>query len=367
MYPQNQSIPERDPSFLLLLFRSDNRYHTCPVENINIEVIKSITDHRKRLSIHFTFSTSFITMAKKKSKAVKKQNSPASKAKEERVTMKALEEMSDSEDDEAVPESQWTTKAKNLRQEIEGGKFDKLLGVLEKANGEEDEFEEDSLGSSEDDEEVAEVKDEAMEEEEEDQKSESEEEESENVETTEAAEADGGDDNPSEEEEEEDSDEDEEDDKLKRLAKNNQINSKALGIVTAELAASHANLPWAETYHVFPATPLPFGQKADEDGSPMDIHDDLKREVAFYNCALEAVHDARSRCKEANIPFSRPEDFFAEMIKTDGKLKKLTMNNAIEMHCETNLVFLDFRSYGKGEGQTHLRNKENGSCGSAKI
>lgn len=288
-------------------------------------------------------------MAKKKSKTGKKQNTAGSKkAEEERVTMKALEEMSDSSDDEAVPESQWSTKAKNLRQEIEDGKFDKVLGALKKAkeeaNGDEEEFEEDSLGSSGDEEEAAEedeeekdANDEAMknqsgEEEEEDdddedQESESEEEEPKNVkmaESAEAAEADGSDDDASKEDEEEESDD--EDDKAQRLTKNNHNNSKALTVVTAELAASHANLPWAETFHVIPATPLPFGQ-LDEDNNPLDIHDDLKREVAFYNSALEAVHDARTRCKEANIPFSRPDDFFAEMIKTDGTFKRSLDSN----------------------------------------
>ena len=51
----------------------------------------------------------------------------------------------------------------------------------------------------------------------------------------------------------------------------------------------------------------------------VDIHDDLKREVAFYDTALEAVHLARGECERAGIPFTRPDDFFAEMIKTDGE------------------------------------------------
>ena len=55
-------------------------------------------------------------------------------------------------------------------------------------------------------------------------------------------------------------------------------------------------------------------------GNPLDVHDDLKREVAFYNMALEAANMARKLCHDANVPFSRPEDFFAEMVKTDGEL-----------------------------------------------
>jgi len=56
-----------------------------------------------------------------------------------------------------------------------------------------------------------------------------------------------------------------------------------------------------------------------EEGLPIEVHDDLKREVAFYNLALEAVHAARQQCETLGMPFTRPEDFFAEMVKTDGK------------------------------------------------
>lgn len=96
-------------------------------------------------------------------------------------------------------------------------------------------------------------------------------------------------------------------------------NIKGLRSVTAHLLADKALLPWAETFDIIPSTPLPFGRKS-EDGSVIDVHDDLKREVAFYNMALEAVHDGRKKCEDSNIPFSRPEDFFAEMVKTDDHM-----------------------------------------------
>ena len=282
-------------------------------------------------------------MAKKKSKASKKEKVTQVKE-QERVTMQALDDMSDSDDDE-IPESQWTTKAKDLRQQIEDGKFDQVLGALKKAkeNGDDDEeFEEDSLGSasSDDDDDQAEGEDEdiaAKEEEDERDNEESELEsegevavvsketpaKSENAEVPaneDEAEKSDEDSDSENDEEEEDEEPNEKTENAKRLAKNNQSNSKALSVVTAELAASHSQLPWAETFEIIPPTPLPFGEKKqDDDSDPVDIHDDLKREVAFYNSALEAVHEARIKCKEAGIPFSRPEDFFAEMVKTDGK------------------------------------------------
>lgn len=110
--------------------------------------------------------------------------------------------------------------------------------------------------------------------------------------------------------------------------------SRALRIVADELEQRQSRLPWAERYDVVPATPLPFGKKDGEDddeeeaedgegGGPVDVHDDLKREVAFYNAALEATHDARTRCRDAEVPFDRPDDFFAEMVKTDDHMAKV--------------------------------------------
>eukprot|EP00536_Pseudo-nitzschia_multiseries_P002569 jgi/Psemu1/183857/e_gw1.34.165.1 len=79
-------------------------------------------------------------------------------------------------------------------------------------------------------------------------------------------------------------------------------------------------MPWAETFVIVPPTPLPFGANGDPESNPLDIHDDLKREVAFYNVALEAVNLARPKCMEAGVPFTRPDDFFAEMVKTDDHM-----------------------------------------------
>ena len=90
-------------------------------------------------------------------------------------------------------------------------------------------------------------------------------------------------------------------------------NSKALAAVLDEMTAAKKGMPWAETFDVIPSEPLPFVD------NPLDVHDDLKREVAFYNLALEAVKEARNACNDAGVPFSRPDDFFAEMVKTDGK------------------------------------------------
>jgi len=118
---------------------------------------------------------------------------------------------------------------------------------------------------------------------------------------------------------EDDSSEDEEENNDEADKQNARGNVKGLRSVTANLMADKARLPWSETFDIIPSTPLPFGREGD-DGQVISVHDDLKREVAFYNMALEAVHDGRNKCADCNIPFSRPEDFFAEMVKTDDHM-----------------------------------------------
>ncbi|EPZ31254.1 Histone deacetylase superfamily domain-containing protein, partial [Rozella allomycis CSF55] len=54
-----------------------------------------------------------------------------------------------------------------------------------------------------------------------------------------------------------------------------------------------------------------------------DIHDDIKRELAFYNQALEAAAKAREVFLANNKPFTRPDDFFAEMLKSDSHMNRV--------------------------------------------
>jgi len=267
-------------------------------------------------------------MAKKQSK---RTPSTSAKEAEDRVTLEALDAISDS-DDEEIPESQWSTKAKNLRQAIKDGRFDRLVEAFNNDEDSGSEIEEAVLDSSSSDEESNgdDQSDEVMEE---DAESVSDDDKVIDEGDEEGDSIDNGDDDKDsvkekdevKDQSDEDSDTDDEDsenednEKMKRLKTNNSNSSKALAVVTAELVAAHSQLPWAETFCIVPATPLPFGDNGDPETNPLDIHDDLKREVAFYNSALEAVNEARLKCKKAGITFSRPEDFFAEMVKTDGK------------------------------------------------
>ncbi|KAH7384323.1 eukaryotic rRNA processing protein EBP2-domain-containing protein [Phaeosphaeria sp. MPI-PUGE-AT-0046c] len=69
----------------------------------------------------------------------------------------------------------------------------------------------------------------------------------------------------------------------------------------------------------------------DEPVEITDIEDDLNRELAFYKQCLSAVKDARGKLKKEGAGFSRPADYFAEMVKSDehmGKIKQKLIDEA---------------------------------------
>jgi rRNA-processing protein EBP2 len=62
-----------------------------------------------------------------------------------------------------------------------------------------------------------------------------------------------------------------------------------------------------------------------------DPNDDLTRELEFYRICRTAATDARNLLKKEKIPFTRPSDYFAEMVKSDehmGKVKKKLYDEA---------------------------------------
>ncbi|RMD39875.1 hypothetical protein DV735_g5260, partial [Chaetothyriales sp. CBS 134920] len=54
-----------------------------------------------------------------------------------------------------------------------------------------------------------------------------------------------------------------------------------------------------------------------------DAMDDLKREAEFYNIARHATLDARAKLKAEGVPFTRPSDYFAEMVKAETHMDKV--------------------------------------------
>jgi rRNA-processing protein EBP2 len=46
-------------------------------------------------------------------------------------------------------------------------------------------------------------------------------------------------------------------------------------------------------------------------------------QVAFYQSALSAVVEGRRRLVAQGVPYKRPEDFFCDMLKSDGHMAKV--------------------------------------------
>ena len=94
------------------------------------------------------------------------------------------------------------------------------------------------------------------------------------------------------------------------------VNEAALNLKLKELQASahpDPNTAWLETLAVTAEEPLALE----------DTEDDLKRELAFYNQALAAVKVAQARFVELGVPHVRPDDYFAEMVKSDHHMNKV--------------------------------------------
>ena len=53
------------------------------------------------------------------------------------------------------------------------------------------------------------------------------------------------------------------------------------------------------------------------------VHNDFKRELLFYRQAQAAVQEALPRLKSMNISTKRPQDYFAQMAKTDEHMQKV--------------------------------------------
>lgn len=295
-------------------------------------------------------------MTGKKNKRVK--TTPPAKGKKGKKSVEAatlldeVEAMSSS--DEGSVENQnksWNAKAAALKKVIQGGDFDKILDGAD--DDDDDDSIEDVVLGDDDQQESSEEKKPAKNKgkaakkiskaaKNDDDEEAEEEDEEEDVES----------DSEKAEGEDEEEAEEEEDEEQKARDALYDANSKALRATTEELVAAKKGFPWAETFDIIPATPLPFGTVDEETGLKIDVHDDLKREVAFYDQAMEAVEEARMQCKDLNVSFTRPDDFFAEMVKSDDHMARI----------KDRLIFenkkIDAVTQRKSNREQKLRSKE---------
>ncbi|KAF3786822.1 putative rRNA-processing EBP2-like protein [Nymphaea thermarum] len=117
-----------------------------------------------------------------------------------------------------------------------------------------------------------------------------------------------------EEPEEEIDDEDEDDDEDERL-----IEPSKEAIYDAEgLRSKLADFSWPENVDWVHKLCIDF-----DPGQEIDVNDDLTRELAFYTQALEGTKQAFEKLQSMGIPFLRPPDYYAEMVKTDSHMVKV--------------------------------------------
>ena len=54
------------------------------------------------------------------------------------------------------------------------------------------------------------------------------------------------------------------------------------------------------------------------------VHNDFKRELTFYRQAQATVLEVLPRLKSMGVPTKRPEDYFAQMAKSDDHMNKVS-------------------------------------------
>jgi rRNA-processing protein EBP2 len=141
-------------------------------------------------------------------------------------------------------------------------------------------------------------------------------------------------DEDAEEQEEEDQDEeqeDEEEEEEEDIALSDvEIDSDADVVPHTKLTVNNVaalknaleriELPWSK--HSFQEhQSLTTAQKVES--QIKDIYDDTERELAFYKQALEATTEGRAKLLKLKVLFTRPQDYFAEMVKSDEHMDKL--------------------------------------------
>ena len=104
-----------------------------------------------------------------------------------------------------------------------------------------------------------------------------------------------------------------------------------------------------------PVSALPFSEHQTVSSAAQisipDVNDDLNRELAFYKQCLDAATEARTLLRKEGVLFSRPTDYFAEMVKSDdhmGKIKqKMTDEAANKKAAAEARKQRDLKKFGK--------------------
>ncbi|WVQ73112.1 hypothetical protein IAR50_002676 [Cryptococcus sp. DSM 104548] len=128
------------------------------------------------------------------------------------------------------------------------------------------------------------------------------------------------------------------------------INNKpALRLLTEQLKVT--NMPWPEH--------LVLNSKEVADCDPSD---DLSRETVFYKIALSVIPQAKKLAAKHEIPFSRPGDYYAEMVKSDEHMERIRTKLVEEASgikkSEAAKKQRDLKKFGKQIQHDKLRQRE---------
>ncbi|CAK9806512.1 Probable rRNA-processing protein EBP2 homolog [Anthophora plagiata] len=128
------------------------------------------------------------------------------------------------------------------------------------------------------------------------------------------------------------------------LEENKKVYKNCVTLMKQKLEAIKLNLPWIERLDMV-TTPAPLapelalemqeqevrrakqlkGNKKLPQYNPVEdpVLNDFRRETMFHRQAQGAVMDGIARLKKLNIPTTRPDDYFAEMAKSDSHMQKV--------------------------------------------
>ena len=118
-------------------------------------------------------------------------------------------------------------------------------------------------------------------------------------------------------------------------------NTTALTKAYKSITLPYSKIPFSAHQSITTAEPVAIS----------DVNDDLTRELAFYKQCLNAANEGRESLKRESVPFTRPNDYFAEMVKSDehmGKIKaKMTDDAANKKAAADARKQRDLKKFGK--------------------
>lgn len=133
------------------------------------------------------------------------------------------------------------------------------------------------------------------------------------------------------------------------------------------LAEFKKSLPWVERLDLtnHPAVNIiakAEGQAQPEGSKEINAEDDFQREMYFYRQAQATVLSALPKLQKFKIPTKRPDDYFAEMAKTDQHMqkirKKLLLKQEVMEKSEKAKRLREQRKYGKKVQTEVIQNRQ---------